>query len=85
MRSHDESVTRTCSRRSTSRCKALAGRDRQTSAAALERNLAQRGLAHPGDPWLEAATSDLARGKLYVVNGPAMQDIGVRVHRGEPL
>ena len=53
--------------------------------AALGRNLAQYGLSHPGDLWLEAVTSDLARGKLYVVNGTAVQDIGVRVHRGEPL
>ncbi|GAA2164588.1 hypothetical protein GCM10009845_20340 [Pedococcus bigeumensis] len=53
--------------------------------AALERNIGRRGLACPPEYWLEAVTSDLARGAIYVVSGPAMQDIGARVPRGEPL
>jgi hypothetical protein len=53
--------------------------------AALERNIGHHGLACPPGYWLEAVTTDLARGAIYVVSGPAMQDIGARVPRGKPL
>ena len=61
------------------------GRSRPDIRTALEENIAQHGLECPPAPWLEAVTEDLSRGFIYVVSGPAMQDIGARVPRGKPL
>lgn len=55
------------------------GHTLEETRAALVSALMARGLTVPPQPWLEAAAIDLVNGNIYVVNGPAMQDVGLRL------
>jgi hypothetical protein len=46
---------------------------------ALTRSVRSAGLRTPTNAWLTAAAVDIADGNIYVVNGPAMHDIGLQL------
>ena len=46
---------------------------------ALTRAIDAAGLGTPTSAWLTAAAVDIAAGNIYVVNGPAMHDVGLQL------
>jgi hypothetical protein len=46
---------------------------------ALTRAIDAAGLGSPTSAWLTAAAVDIAAGNIYVVNGPAMHDVGLQL------
>ena len=60
------------------------GSPRQARVA-LVRALDARGLPLPPPAWLDAVAADIAAGNIYVVSGPAMQDVGLQLPPHEPL
>jgi hypothetical protein len=61
------------------------GATQQQARDALGRALQKRGVPLPPPAWLEAAAAELAAGNLYVVSGPAMQDVGLKLPPYRPI
>jgi hypothetical protein len=61
------------------------GRTLDETRAALMRALQARGLAPQPRPWIDAVATDLVNGNIYVVSGPAMQDIGLDLPPHGPI
>jgi hypothetical protein len=57
----------------------------QRARAALVQAMGARGLPLPPAPWLDAVASDIAAGNIYIVSGPAMQDVGLQLPPHEPI
>jgi hypothetical protein len=55
------------------------GRELTEARDALTQAIATAQLGPQTDAWLTAAAVDIAAGNIYVVNGPAMHDVGLEV------
>ena len=57
----------------------------QQARVALVKALDARALPVQPAAWLDAVAADIAAGNLYVVSGPAMQDVGLQLPPHEPV
>lgn len=57
----------------------------QQARVALVRALDAHALPPQPAAWLDAVAADIAAGNLYVVSGPAMQDVGLQLPPYQPL
>jgi hypothetical protein len=61
------------------------GRSLEETRQALLRSIHELGLSDPPAPWLDSAAAEIAEGNIYVVSGPAMQDLGLELPPHHPL
>jgi hypothetical protein len=61
------------------------GRSLDVARQTLLRAIHELGLSDPPALWLDSAAAEIAEGNLYVVNGPAMQDLGLELPPHHPL
>ncbi len=64
---------------------AARGRPLAEVRQALLRSIHELGLSDPPAPWLDSASADIAQGSIYVVSGPAMQDLGLELPPHRPI
>jgi hypothetical protein len=61
------------------------GRSLDEARQSLLRSIHELGLSDPPTLWLDSAAAEIAEGNLYVVSGPAMQDLGLELPPHHPL
>lgn len=64
---------------------AAGGRPLAEARKALMSSIHELGLSDPPALWLDSAAAEIAEGYLYVVSGPAMQDLGLELPPHHPL